>query len=241
LANIELPLLVLEGSDYVFDTVEAKHGLVILTQSCDIVRDHAHRPFVQVAGLVPATDGEIARAIAGETPSRIYMEKLQGMGLLIDLDVSATVTKESVSKWPRVCGCETDEQQRRFSAALGRHRQRFAFPNEFNELVKPVRRWMESKRSAASPFGNFVRAIKEVRIRTDNWEKPQSLEFILLLNEEVPEAEKRDWDKAISTLQGKAIHEAYPAAEFSMITYDDISAREYLTSDRLDWDGLSEA
>lgn len=241
LASVELPLLGMDEGDHVFDTVEAPHGVAILTQSCDIIRDHNDRPYVQVAGLVPATEGEVARAIKGETPSRIYIEKLDGLGLLIDLEMSATVTKETVAKWPRECGCETDDQRRRLSAALGRHRQRFAFPDAFNELVKPVRRWMESKRNVSSSYGNFVRAIKEVRVRTDNWDQPALLEFLLILDQPAPEAEKGEWEKALSALQTKATHSAYPPAEFLTTTYDDISAREYLASDRLDWDGLSDA
>jgi hypothetical protein len=49
------------------------------------------------------------------------------------------------------------------------------------------------------------------------------------------------WIDAAKQLEGKAVHDAYPEAEFRIVTYDDISAREYLESDRLDWDGLSDA
>ncbi len=241
LEAIELPVIALDGQDLSWQAINASYGVVVLSQSCDIIRDVEMRPYIQVAGLVPATDGEIAKAIRKETPSRIHLDCLVGRNLLIDLDAAATVHKAVVAKWQRTSGCVSDEERRRIAVGFARHRQRFAFPDSFNELVRPVRRWIESKRNKASPQGNFVKAICEIRVHCDNWDEPTELTFIAVVNHIPDKEEFLEWESAAKSLEEKATHDAYPTAEVRIVTYDDISAREYLESDRLDWDGLSDA
>jgi hypothetical protein len=238
---IELPVMALDGQDLSWQAIDASHGVVLISQSCDIIRDVDLRPYIQVAGLVPATDGEIAKAIRKETPSRIHLDCLLERNLLIDLDAAATVHKSVVATWKRTAGCVSDEERRRVAAGLARHRQRFAFPDSFNELVRPVRSWVESKRSKAGPFGNFVRAIFEMRVHCDNWDEPTELTFLIIVNHMPALDEFTEWDKAAKALEQKATRDGYPQSEFRIVTYEDISAREYLDSDRLDWDGLSDA
>jgi hypothetical protein len=238
---IKLPIVALDGQEPLWQEIVAAHGVVVISQSCDIIRDVELRPYIQVAGLVPATDGEIAKAIRKETPSRIHLDCLLKRNLLIDLDAVATVHKSVVATWKRTAGCASDEERRSVAAGLARHRQRFAFPDSFNELVRPVRNWVESKRSKDGPFGNFVRAIFEMRVHCDNWDKPAELTFLIIVNHMPAEDEFTEWAKAAKTLEQKATRDGYPQGEFRIVTYDDISAREYLDSDRLDWDGLSDA
>lgn len=221
--------------------IECPDGVALLSQSCDVVRGVEQRPFVQVAALVRATSDEIDRAAKGSVPSRLYLQCLESAGLLIDLDATATVHKEVAATWPRSPGCQTDAERRIFAAALARYRQRFAFPDAFNQLILPVRRWVESKRSKASPQGEFVRAMHEVRVSCDNWEAPEELSFLIIVDHRPDSSVLEQWEACARTLEEKAAHEDYPAAEFRIATYDDISAREYLESDRLDWDGLSDA
>ncbi len=243
LAPIELPALVLDAGEIAWQAIDAAHGVMLISQSCDIVRDVNQRPFVHVAALVPATDDEIGRAIRRETPSRIHLECVADRGFLIDLDITATVHKSVVANWERIPGCQTDDEQRRIAAALARFRQRFAFPDNFNAMVQPIRRWIESKRSKQSAQGNFVRAMHEVRVRCDDWEKPTELTFYAIVNRKPEEAETGDWAAAAKTLEEKAaaVKGEYPQPEFQIVRYDDLSAAEYLGTDRLDWEGLSDA
>lgn len=240
LEPLELPVISFDG-ELVWQAIDATHGVVMISQSCDIVREFERRPYVQVAALVPATDDEIAKAIRGETPSRIHLNCLNNKGLLIDLDVMATVHKAVVAKWQRVIGCKLNDERRRVAAGISRHKQRFAFPDTFNDMIKPMRKWIESKRSKASPQGNFVRALDEVRVHCDDWENPTELTFIAIVNHIPEQEELTHWNATAKLLQNKAVHDAYPEGEIRIVTYDDISAREYLATDRLDWEGLSDA
>lgn len=241
LVAVELPAITLDQAELAWQAIDAPHGVAILSQSCDIVRAVEQRPFVQIAGLVPATPEEIGRAERGEVPSRLYLDCLKDKSLLIDLDAAATVHKTVVATWARSEGCGSDSERRRVAAGLARYRQRFAFPDSFNDLILPVRRWIESKRSKQSAHGNFVRAMHEVRVTCDDWAKPAELLFLVIVTHLPEEAELEEWEKALSALEAKAKHDEYPQADFRIVTYDDISAREYLISDRLDWDGLSDA
>lgn len=243
LAPLELPVIADENGEAVWQALDAAHGVMIISQSCDIVRSSDHRPYVQVAALVQATDSEIARSIRRETPSRIHLEAVANQGLLVDLDATATVQKAVVQTWVRTPGCRTDEERRRVAAALARYRQRFAFPDDFNALVSPVRRWIESKRSKQSNLGNFVRAIQEVRVHCDNWDAPSILAFYAFVNE-LPETQQlNEWNVAAKALRDKVAAEKgrYPDPDFDIVRYRDVSAAEYLVTDRLDWEGLSDA
>jgi hypothetical protein len=214
---------------------------MILSQSCDIIRDVDQRPHVAVAVLVSATAEEIARAERLDVPSRLFVEALRPASLLVDLDAIGTVHKAVVASWLRTQGCSTDEEQRRLGRGLARHRQRFAFPDVFNALVIPIRRWIEAKRNKASPHGNFVRAIVEMRVRCDNWDHPNELTFLAIIACQPEEEEAAQWHEAAAQLAGKAKRDGWPEPDMLIATYDDVSAREYLESDRLDWDGLSDA
>lgn len=243
LAPVDLPVLVLDEKELAWQAIDAAHGVILISQSCDIVRGIEHRPFVHVAALVNATDDEIGRAIRRETPSRIHLECIANQGLLIDLDVTATVHKSVVATWEHTPGCQSDDERRRLAAGLARFRQRFAFPDSFNAMVQPIRKWIESKRSKQSPHGNFVRAMHEVRVRCDDWEKPTELTFYAIVNRKPEDAEMADWTAAAKTLEEKAaaVKGEFPQPEFQIVRYDDLSAAEYLETDRLDWEGLSDA
>jgi hypothetical protein len=241
LTPLELTVLMVDADGTFWKPIDAPHGVAILSQSCDIIKEVEQRPYIQVAGLVPANDGEIARAANRETPSRIYLECLLDSGLLIDLDMTATVHKTVVATWPRSAGCETDAERRRVAAGLARHRHRFAFPDDFNKMIKPLRKWIESKRSSASPQGNFVKAIREIRVRCDNWAEPSELVFLAIVDHLPEKGELEQWKEAAKFLEKKVANDTYPDGELQIVTYDNISARDYLESDRLDWEGLSDA
>jgi hypothetical protein len=241
LMPLELTVLMVDAEGPFWQTIDAPHGVVIVSQSCDIIKEVERRPYVQIAGLVPANDGEIAKAVRRDTPSRIYLECLIDRGLLIDLDATSTVHKTVVATWKRTAGCHTDGERRRVAEGLSRHRHRFAFPDNFNEMVRPIRDWIESKRSKASPQGNFVRAMREVRVRCDNWEEPKELTFIAIVDHLPEQGELEQWKEAAKFLEKKVANDTYPDGELHIVTYDNISARDYLESDRLDWEGLSDA
>jgi hypothetical protein len=241
LLPVELPYLDLDDDGTtVISVVDAAHGVVLLSQSCDVIKDVEDKALVHVAALAKVNADELERARLGHTPGRIYLASIADKSLVVDLDSAVAVHKTLVATWERTPGCENDDAQRRFAAALARHRQRFAFPDAFNDLVKPIRRWFEDKAGKNSPAGRLVDSTREVRVSVDDWEAPTRLTFLVLSADPLP-AEAAQWQKDLDGLAARRKHPDYPDFEFRLASLDDISAAEYLASDRLDWDGLSDA
>jgi len=242
LGAIELPLLSNEGEEGVVIFADAQAGVCMLTQSCDIIRDHVDKPYVQFAMLCRKAPEELAAIQRGERPRFAYVGAAAAIGLAVDLDVVATVDKESVRHWSRTPGCQSDHERRELAAALGRHRQRFAFPDRFNdESVKKVRRWLESKRRANSPFGRLFAAIIEVRVTCDDWDQPSSIAYDIYVAERPSKSDEVEWQKATATLEERAKLDGYPDPSVRIVTRDEVSASEYLASDRVYLDDLSGA
>lgn len=240
LVPIDLPFVILDESELAVAFMDAPHGVAVLTQSCEIIKPAAERPTVQVAVLVPVDDDDYVRIEGNNAPTRVIVPGLGGMNLAIDLDSVATVAKDVLISWPRTEGCPSDQDQRVLASKLARHRQRFAFPDAFNDLIQPLRRLVQKKRKAQSHIGNFIREIDEFRVVCNDWSNPTELTILVIVKREATEAEGPSWDAAIKGMAAKALHDDFPEPEWRVVTMEDISAAEYQNSDRLDWDGLSD-
>jgi hypothetical protein len=238
----ELLLPIMGNADGALEVMDvpAVHGVMIVSQSCDIVKPVEHRPFIQVASLVPVEENEMSSLQKGMRPSLVYVPGLGDKLLAADLDMCATVEKTALELWNRTPGCLSDEHQRQLGTALSRHRQRFAFPNEFNTLVTPLRRWFERKVGKDSAGGRFADRTREVRVLVDDWENPKEITFFVILKGPPDEAERQEWAGIVKNFEGYEMPKGYPQAEYQLVTLDDISATEYVTSAHLDWDGLSD-
>lgn len=241
LAPFSLPRLVLGPSGPAIRNYKAEHGVAIVSQSCDVVRRVDHCSVVQVSPLVPATDEEVEKIESLRVAGKAVIPALLGKNLVIDLDSAFTVDKTLIASFERTEGCPCDQSQARLSRALGRHRGRFAFPDEFNsEVARPIREWIRSKYKKRSPHGELATSIAEVRVSTDSWEKPSYLTFDLIRADPWPSPYPKEWADALGRLH-KLINApaGFPEAELRLTTYDDLSAAEYLDSYKLDWDGIS--
>lgn len=172
LGDIDLPLLDI-GEDGHEAVLSGSDGAVLLTQSCDIIRAYDKRPYLHVAALVPVTAQELQRIEAGREIRYLYVPGLRDRLLVADLDLTATIDKRIIVGRERVVGCTTDRERRQLAATIARHRQRYAFPDEFNDALKPLRRWVERGAGANSDKGRFIDAILEIRVTTSSWDNPE--------------------------------------------------------------------
>ena len=110
-------------------------------------------------------------------------------------------------------------------------------------LVEGLRTRITNKHAKDSPEGKCLRSLREIRVAaTPSWDvQARSLKFWFIVNDSSsPEAaglqdQCRSWTNLVTT------NESYTSIDYDVITLDEISAREYLTSDRLDLDHLSRA
>lgn len=241
LLAIDIPCVVIDDGEPAVGFIDAPFGVAILTQTCEIIKSANVRPDVQVAVLVKVEDDEVARILKGDQPNHAIVPGLEGQSLAIDFDAAATVSKEVVALWPRTPGCPTDDARRTLARQLARHRQRYAFPDAFNDdVLKPLRRWVESKRKKEGAHGAFIRESFEFRITCDDWTAPSELTILAVMKRSPAGEEIMNWREATFAMLGKGKYERFPKPDVRIVTLDDISAREYLNSDRLDWDGLSD-
>lgn len=132
-------------------------GIVVLSQSCDIVRDYTESPYLEVCPLVRIESAHVLSEISkGLHPRYAYVPAAAPEMLVADLDRIMTVDKVVVSAWTFNKGCSTVDQQVRFAAATARKRSRFAFPDEIVQLLRPLQSRIVKKHSKDSPEGNHA-------------------------------------------------------------------------------------
>jgi hypothetical protein len=227
-----------QGATPVLDAVA---GLVMLTQTCDIVRDCRKRPFVEVAPLIQVTADELNDIRRLRRPSFAYVPGTAADRLVADLDRTMTVEKALVADWTRVSGWKTDNDLRDFALALSRKRSRFAFPDDFVAAAGQLQDRVAEKHDKKSDEGAHLRAIMEIRVRAaPSWDGEQVQLSWWFIKDADPEIDKVDWpgwaDKWIKLF---AQTERFRIDPPTVCRLEDMTARDYVESDRLDLDRLS--
>lgn len=232
---------VLNPSDGDLGRSEVK-GLVVVTQTCDIVRKCSQRPFVEVVPLVEMDKEVINEIKRGRRPQYAYIPGIEDKWLVADLDRVMTVEKTVLANWDRKEGCQTDLQIRNLGRGLGRKRSRYAFPDDFNELVENFRKRVTKKHDKLSSEGEALRFLEEIRVRAaPSWNDQQvEIKFYFLSDEddykvlEVLEGYCNEWLGLISVPSGRFV-----SVEGEVFPMETFSAKEYVESDSLDLDNLS--
>jgi len=148
----------------------AVEGLVLLTQTCDIQRSAAKRPYVELCPLI-RVDPETARAASARERPRFATIPALGPDAVADLDRVMTVEKGWLTYASRIPGWNTDDEIRLFQAAVARRYQRFAFPDDFvNSMDKLRERIVKRHGRPASPEGQLLAVAKEIRaVASPHW------------------------------------------------------------------------
>lgn len=140
-------------------------GLVMLSQTCDIVRDCLDRLHVVMAPLVEVKVDELEDVELLRRPRFIFVPATAGDCLVADLDIHVTVEKAVLAGWERTPGWETDGEMHAFSKALVRNATRFPFPDDFVAAVAKLRGRVFSKHNRESEEGRLLRKLDEIRLR----------------------------------------------------------------------------
>ncbi|MGB8839546.1 MAG: hypothetical protein WCC64_00610 [Aliidongia sp.] len=111
------------------------HGLVVITQTCDIVNDSSGKEWVTVCPLVGGNEQLCSEAATGRTPAFATLETPTNPRLVVDLGRMMSLHKDVLARLPRRRGFVTDLNRSRFAAALERKHGRFAFPDKFSVQV----------------------------------------------------------------------------------------------------------
>jgi hypothetical protein len=217
-------------------------GLVVVTQTCDIVRSCVTRPYIEVAPLVRVSEDDLHQVKRGRRPAQASLPTLEKNKLVVDLDRVMTVEKSIVASWNRTPGFARDADGRAFSLALARKRARVAFPDDFVAFATPLMRRMTSKHGKQSDEGRALRALREIRVRAEpSWDADHvKLVFWFIRNKDEATFENQSWDRFLDDWKKRI----QPSGRFVDVqavvqALDDLTAREYVESDPLDLDYLT--
>lgn len=216
-------------------------GFVIISQSCDVVRKYHIRPYVKVAALAKVSESDLGLIASGYNPQFAAIPAVKSKNLVTDLNRVMTVDKRTVAGWTRTRGCANDDETRRFSNAVKRKFGRFAFPDDFNEFVGDLQERLKEKHDKRSDEGNTLRGLEEIRVRAaPSWDEPEvELMFWFIAKPEtVTEVRKsgmiRNWEARIQP------KDRFKRVFSQIVTYEELTAQDYLESDQLDLDYLSD-
>ncbi|WP_419183633.1 hypothetical protein [Scytonema hofmannii] len=225
------------------DLVESEvKGFVVVTQTCDIVRSSADRPFVEVVPLVEVNEQLLYEIQKSRRPQFAYIPGVAELNLVADLDRVMTVEKAVVTQWERKVGCRSDEEIRALVQALARKRVRFAFPDDFGRFAKKLQTRMQDKHDKESAEGEALRTLREIRVRAaPSWNAPKvQLMFWFIRNEEQVQFGELKWDQLLEKwLQLLPESERFQSVEGLVVSLEDMTAKDYVESDPLDLDHLS--
>lgn len=228
-----------EGLD---TAASAIRGLMVATQTCDIVRSCSKRPFIEVCPLVEVDELMSKEIRRGLRPGYAFIPGVAEHSLVADLDRVMTVEKSLLTGWTRTTGCRDREESRLLALALARKRARVAFPDEFVSLVQRLSNRFSSKHDKANDEGRTLQALLEIRVKaTPSWEADEvALLFWFIRDEDRPEPKERAWHDHLDAW----LKLVPPSGRFAHVdgligTLDDLTARDYAESDPLDLDHLS--
>lgn len=164
-------LLAAAPSDEIIVTTEPQ-ALVIVSQTCDIVRAPEHLPFIDVCAVVELSSDISSEARRGRRPRYAPLPAL-GDAAFADLCQTMSVEKSVLLDVEPSRGVVTTVDQRTFARALARYRARFAFPDAFTDAVDALRRHLQALASKQTPearLEGMVRSIRAEPLGSDGWE-----------------------------------------------------------------------
>lgn len=232
-----------EGEDSEPIVIEEVKGLVVVSQTCDIVREIKKRPFVEVSPLVEVKPDQYGNIKAGRMPRFAAIEALEAQNLVVDLDRTMTVEKPILESWKKSDGFTSYDSRRKFSEALGRKRARPAFPDDFVSFIDPLREIVVKKHGKDTDEGKALVLIDEIRVIPEpDWSVEQiKINFLFFLNKKKPDTDMLKIDGFVKSWLNKLDlkHQKYNI-DYRLDYLSNYSAEDYVLSERLDYDYLSE-
>ena len=219
-------------------------GLIVISQTCDIVRRTGGRHYLSVSPLVEKNEEELSEILTGRRP---YLADVENAGRLVFADLSRvmSVHKDVVKTWKRKEGFSNRFSRLRFAAALERKFGQFAFPDEFDLAVRNFRgRVWKRHNKPNSKLGKIYRSLFQIRFRAEpDWETAdRKIAVIAVLNEDdSQEIEQAEIEKELNLQLDKIkLPEGYKWAEqkLKLETARRLSAEDIIRSQRADFDFL---
>lgn len=152
------------------DPIECPDNVVIISQTCDLVRP-IDRPNIVVAKAVRLSPQLANDALRGKRPRWVPVSE-QPDGLFADLEMVSSISKAAAIELTveRSIPDEQWDAQRRFAQRVGRRFSRLALPDDVVPWFGGLSELILGKAGKPnSPLGRAIEAIAEIRVAADNW------------------------------------------------------------------------
>ena len=159
-------------------------GLVVVSQTCDIIKPCTEWPYVQLAALQKVENSFFKEVRKGLRPTFASLPAIEAEHLVANFELLMTVEKSVLADIPKssvVHGVRNNAKARAFAEGISRKFSRFAFPDDFVAAVREIQARLKQKHGKDSPEGDAYRVLREIRVvATPKWEAPQPIiEFLL--------------------------------------------------------------
>ena len=213
-------------------------GMILVSQTCDIIKQADRSPFVLAAPLRTLNADQTKAAALGRMPRYIPIPGVEGE-IFADLAATCCLEKTLLVGTPAVKGCRSDEERRQFSRALARFFDRFAFPDEFHPATQALKTRF-SQLGGEDAEGKARNLVLEVRAVTaeGDWGAAQlhvHLYFLVDLEEDYLNLPEEIWQRAADDWVSDCVPtERIAAFTGEVLPLDRLPAGDYLRSDGVD-------
>ncbi|HET9102412.1 MAG TPA: hypothetical protein VFN55_03595 [Solirubrobacteraceae bacterium] len=160
-----LPVLVADENGAAVHTHVLQNPCVVVTQTCDLVREIGTEPYIQVAGIrdLPAPQWQSLRT--GQFSARLYALPAGTADLAcpaVDIRIIASVDKQVLidDRLALAKPAFTEGQRQQLGAWLGRRLARVAFDDALEDnVLRPLRVNLAGAREQQTEQGQLARAV----------------------------------------------------------------------------------
>lgn len=225
--------------------VASTDRLAIVSQTCDIVRDCREHPFVTLAAVVELDEPYASQARRGHRPRFIPLSGISAMSFA-DMNLLVGAEKSILLKAQRISGLRSVEDQRQFARAAARVFERPAFPDDLGESLRGLLERVKKKHGKMSPEGKALESLAEIRVVVEHWADSDGADIrVLFCPESRPSSDSDPTHGDLETWIAQWMARCRPvgivhSVDGVLTPLDEMTAREYLASDPLDLDYLSD-
>ncbi len=221
-------------------------GLIIVSQTCDIVRRTGGRHFVTVCALTKRPKNEVKEVLSGRRPYFAVVDNTEDT-VFADLRKIMSVSKDLLRTWKRHEGFSTEAGRVKFANSLERKFGQFAFPDDFDQAMRTFKQrvWKRHDKADSLP-GKVYRSLLQIRFKAEpDWSAPNKKIRVLAIMRE-PEYREVGRTEITEELEASLAKVLLPEGyswldvdlKFILATAKNLTAADFLSSRRADFDFL---
>lgn len=218
----------------------------VVTQTCDLVRPVAERPYVQLSPVVHLAGHTLSMASQNRIPRFAAVPQIGG-DAFADFDETITLDKAFVMSLDPA-SLPDPNQSRRFAETIARHFGRAALPDDLAAGVSRFKDRLVDKHGKRTPEGSAFLALREIRVLPrPSWDAPELRVLVYFIvpggttvGAEGTSLDEVAWEEWVKKWNDLLV----PAGRITgfdciPITYLELDALSYRSSEPLDIEYLS--